>query len=178
MNKLLKLIKILFIISINLYPSNLFAEEKLKIGILVPLTGDNKDLGEQIIKSTRIALKDLNVENLEIYLKDTNSDPNKTLKSALELKEIGVKIVIGPVFYNSLTYLDEVEEIIFLSFTNMTIDIPKNVISSGINATSQLNTINKFIKLNEIKKTVFLTPKLNYESEIKKGIKKSKNFNK
>ena len=174
MNKLLKLINILFIISINLYPSNLFAEEKLKIGILVPLTGDNKDLGEQIIKSTRIALKDLNVENLEIYLKDTNSDPNKTLKSALELKEIGVKIVIGPVFYNSLTYLDEVEEIIFLSFTNMTIDIPKNVISSGINATSQLNTINKFIKLNEIKKTVFLTPKLNYESEIKKGIKKSK----
>ena len=174
MNKLLKLIKILFFISINLYPSNLFAEEKLKIGILVPLTGDNKDLGEQIIKSTRIALKDLNVENLEIYLKDTNSDPNKTLKSALELKEIGVKIVIGPVFYNSLTYLDEVEEIIFLSFTNMTIDIPKNVISSGINATSQLNTINKFIKLNEIKKTVFLTPKLNYESEIKKGIKKSK----
>ena len=174
MNKLLKLIKILFFISINLYPSNLFAEEKLKIGILVPLTGDNKDLGEQIIKSTRIALKDLNVENLEIYLKDTNSDPNKTLKSALELKEIGVKIVIGPVFYNSLTYLEEIEEIIFLSFTNMTIDIPKNVISSGINATSQLNTINKFIKLNEIKKTVFLTPKLNYESEIKKGIKKSK----
>ena len=155
MNKLLKLIKILFFISINLYPSNLFAEEKLKIGILVPLTGDNKDLGEQIIKSTRIALKDLNVENLEIYLKDTNSDPNKTLKSALELKEIGVKIVIGPVFYNSLTYLDEVEEIIFLSFTNMTIDIPKNVISSGINATSQLNTINKFIKLNEIKKQFF-----------------------
>ena len=114
MNKLLKLINILFFISINLYPSNLFAEEKLKIGILVPLTGDNKDLGEQIIKSTRIALKDLNVENLEIYLKDTNSDPNKTLKSALELKEIGVKIVIGPVFYNSLTYLDEVEEIIYL----------------------------------------------------------------
>ncbi len=174
MNKLLKLINILFFISINLYPSNLFAEEKLKIGILVPLTGDNKDLGEQIIKSTRIALKDLNVENLEIYLKDTNSDPTKTLKSAFELKEIGVKIVIGPVFFNSLTYLDEVEEIIFLSFTNMTIDIPKNVISSGINATSQLNTINKFIKLNEIKKTVFLTPKLNYESEIKKGIKKSK----
>ena len=98
MNKFLKFFNILFFISINLYPSNLFAEEKIKIGILVPLTGDNKDLGEQIIKSTRIALKDLNVENLEIYLKDTNSDPNKTLKSALQLKEIGVKIVIGPVF--------------------------------------------------------------------------------
>ena len=53
-------------------------------------------------------------------------------------------------------------------------DIPKNVISSGINATSQLNAIKKFIELNEIKKTIFLTPKLNYEFEIKKAIKNSK----
>ena len=56
----------------------------------------------------------------------------------------------------------------------MTLDIPKNVISSGINATSQLNTIKKFIELNEINKTIFLTPRLNYEFEIKKAIKNSK----
>ena len=141
MNKLLKFIKIIFFILINLYPLNTLADEKLKIGLLVPISGDNKELGKQIIKSVRIALEDINTEKLEIYLKDTNSDPNKTIKSALELKEIGVKIVIGPVFYESLTYLDEIEDIIFLSFTNMTLDIPKNVISSGINATSQLNTI-------------------------------------
>ena len=50
----------------------------------------------------------------------------------------------------------------------MTLDIPKNVISSGINATSQLNTIKKFIELNEINKTIFLTPKLNYEVKLKR----------
>ena len=174
MNKLLKFVQIIIFISVNLYSFNILADEKLKIGLLVPITGDNKELGEQIIKSTRIALKDINTKKLEIYLKDTNSDPNKTVKSALELKEIGVKIVIGPVFFNSLTYLDELQDIIFLSFTNMTLNIPKNVISSGINATSQLNTIKKFIKLNEINKTIFLTPRLDYENEIKMAIKKSK----
>ncbi len=174
MNKFLKFVQIIIFISVNLYSFNILADEKLKIGLLVPITGDNKELGEQIIKSTRIALKDINTKKLEIYLKDTNSDPNKTVKSALELKEIGVKIVIGPVFFNSLTYLDELQDIIFLSFTNMTLNIPKNVISSGINATSQLNTIKKFIKLNEINKTIFLTPRLDYENEIKMAIKKSK----
>ena len=174
MNKLLKFVQIIIFISVNLYSFNILADEKLKIGLLLPITGDNKELGEQIIKSTRIALKDINTKKLEIYLKDTNSDPNKTVKSALELKEIGVKIVIGPVFFNSLTYLDELQDIIFLSFTNMTLNIPKNVISSGINATSQLNTIKKFIKLNEINKTIFLTPRLDYENEIKMAIKKSK----
>ena len=97
--------QIIFFILVNLYPLNIWAEEKLKIGLLVPITGDNKELGEQIIKSTRIALEDINTKNLEIYLKDTNSNPNKTVKSALELKEMGVKIVIGPVFFNSLIVL-------------------------------------------------------------------------
>ena len=88
----------------------------MKVGLLVPMTGDDKQLGKQIIKSTRIALEDINTENLEIFLKDTNSNPKTTVKSALELKELGVKIVIGPVFYKNLIYLDEIEDVIFLSF--------------------------------------------------------------
>ena len=51
-------------------------------------------------------------------------------------------------------FLDEVTEITFLSFTNKTIDLPRNVISGGVNAVSQLNTIKKFIELNKINKTV------------------------
>ena len=58
--------------------------------------------------------------------------------------------------------------------TNKTLDLPANVISGGVNATSQLNAIKKFIKINNIQKTLFLTPKLDYELEIKKGIKQSK----
>mgnify|MGYP001497484517 FL=1 len=149
-------------------------EEKIKIGLLVPMTGKNKDLGQQIIKATRIALKDINSEKLEIYPKDTNSNPSKTIRSAIELKNMGVKIIIGPIFYKSLLYLDEIKDITFLSFTNKTLDLPENIISAGINATSQLNTIKKFIELNKIEKTIFLTPKVNYESEIKESLKKSK----
>ena len=111
---------------------------------------------------------------MEIYPKDTNSDPSKTLRSANELKQMGVKIIIGPVFYKSLEYLGEVQDVIFVSLTNKNLNLSNNIISSGINATSQLNTIKKFIELNEIKKTIFLTPKLNYEKEIKQGIKDSK----
>ena len=73
-----------------------------------------------------------------------------------------------------MIYLDEVKETIFLSLTNKTIDIPDNVISSGVNASSQLNAIKKFIEDNEINKTIFLTPKLDYQEEIKKAIKQSK----
>ncbi len=172
-----KFFKIFFLILLNTFwlCSPVFSsEEKIKIGLLVPLTGADKEIGHQIIKSTRIALKDINSKKIEIYPKDTNSNPNKTIKSAKELKEIGVKIIIGPVFYKSLKYLDEIQDITFVSLTNKTLDLSNNIISSGVNATSQLNAIKKFVELNEFKKTIFLTPKLDYEDEIKKAIKKSK----
>ena len=148
--------------------------EKIKIGLLVPLTGEHKMLGQIIIKSVKMALNDIGTDRIEIYPKDTNANPNKALRSAVELKNSGVKIIIGPVFFKSLIYLDEINDIIFLSFTNKTLDLPQNVISTGINSLSQINTIKKFIKLNEIKKTIFLTPDLDYQNEIKETIKKSK----
>ena len=172
-----KIFIILFLTFYNFFFLNAlgFAEEnKIKIGLLVPLSGENALIGEQIVKATRLALKDINSDKLEIIPKDTKSDPNKTLRSAIELDKLGINLVIGPVFYKNLSYLNEVKNITFLSFTNKTLDLPKNVISTGINSTSQLNTIKKFVELNEIEKTVFLIPNSNYNLEIKQGIKNSK----
>jgi hypothetical protein len=87
---------------------------------------------------------------------------------------MGIKVVIGPVFYESISYLNEIKEITFLSLTNKTLDLPKNVISAGINSTSQFNTIKKFIENNKIKRSIFLTPIQDYEFEVKKGIKESR----
>src|SRR5210317_2219008 len=175
--KMSKFIKIIFFVILNfslLLSFSTKASEKIKIGLMVPLTGENKDLGQSIIKAVRLAVKDINNNSIEIIPKDTASKANKALKSAFELKQMGIKIVIGPVFYESITYLDEIKDITFLSLTNKTLDLPKNVISAGINSTSQFNTIKKFIEQNEIDKKILLTPNLNYDQEIENGIKKSK----
>ena len=138
------------------------------------MTGDNKELGKSIIKAVSLAIKDIDSNLIEIIPKDTAAKPNQTLKSAFELKEMGVKVVIGPVYHDSLAYLSEIKDLTFLSLTNKTLDLPKNVISAGINSTSQFNTIKKFIETNNIKRTIFLTPIQNYEFEVKKGIKESR----
>mgnify|MGYP000616223925 FL=1 len=172
-----KFIKIIFFVILNfslLLSFSTKASEKIKIGLMVPLTGENKGLGQSIIKAVRLAVKDINNNSIEIIPKDTASKANKALKSAFELNQMGVKVVIGPVFYDSITYLDEIKDITFLSLTNKTLDLPKNVISAGINSTSQFNTIKKFIETNDIKRTIFLTPIQNYEFEVKKGIKESR----
>ena len=174
MNKIFKNLTLIFLIILLTYSPVNSEEDKLKIGILVPLSGEDKKIGELILKATQLALKDIGIKKIQVYPKDTGSNPNQTLNSALELSELGIKIVIGPVFHENLNYLDKIENITFLSLTNKTIDLPKNVISTGINATSQINAIKKFIELNELKRTIFLIPEINYEAEIKKAINQSK----
>jgi hypothetical protein len=174
---MIKIIRILFLLFFNfilICNVGVAEENKIKIGLLVPLSGDNSKLGKQIVKATRLALKDINSDKIEIYPKDTGSNPKKTLKSAIEFNQLGINLVIGPVFYENLEYLDEVKDMTFLSFTNKTLELPKNIISAGINSTSQLNAIKKFIEINQIKKSIFLTPNLNYDLEIEQGIKNSK----
>ena len=88
-----KIFIILFISFCNLFliTSSVLTEEnenKVKIGLLIPLSGENSDIGNQIVKATRLALKDINSSKLEIFLKDTRSDPNETLKSSIELRDL------------------------------------------------------------------------------------------
>ena len=52
--------------------------------------------------------------SIEIVPKDTKSNPEITLKSAKELNNEGIKIVIGPVFNKNLVHLSEMEDMIFL----------------------------------------------------------------
>ena len=173
---MMKIIQIILIIALTFSATafNVMADIEIKIGLLVPLTGKNYEIGQSIIKSTRLAVNKINNSFIEIIPKDTKSNPIDTLKAAKEFQKLGIKIVIGPVFNKNQTYLDGLKEITFISLTNKGRNKSKNIINAGINATSQLNGIKKFIELNEIKKTVFLTPDVDYKSEIEEAISNSK----
>ena len=59
------------------------------------MTGKNKEIGESIIKAVGLAVKDIDNNLIEIFPKDTATKANQTLKSAFELSEMGIKVVIG-----------------------------------------------------------------------------------
>ena len=75
MYKFFKIFKLVLICVLYFNNYAISFEEKIKIGLLVPLTGNDKKIGQQIIKSTKIALKDIDSEKIEIHPKDTKSDP-------------------------------------------------------------------------------------------------------
>lgn len=171
-----KIIKIILFLTLTLLMSltSIKANEKIKIGLLIPLTGENSEIGESIINSVGLAINKINNSSIEIIPKDTGSNSDMALDAAIELSNLGVKIIIGPVFNESLAYLNKVNEITFLALTNKNNNFSKNIINAGINATSQLRAIDRFIKLEKIKKTIFLTPDVSFKNEIEVAISRSK----
>ena len=170
------LIKFLILpLFIIFFISNASANNKIKIGLVIPLSGENKDLGESILKSVRLAVNDINDNKIIILPKDNQSNPDKTLEVSEELYNEGVKIIIGPIFKKNSVKLDNLnDDLIFLSFTNKISKTKKNVISAGVNSISQFKAIKKFQSLKEIERSFLLAPNNNIIDEINVGVKKSK----
>ena len=131
MKKITKII-ILLILTLTIPTKKILADEKIKIGLLIPLSGDYSEMGQSIIKATKLAIDKIDNPLIEILPRDTKSNPTVTLRSAKELSQLGVKIIIGPVFNDNLIYLDELKDVTFLSLTLKSNTPPGNIIGSEI----------------------------------------------
>ena len=149
------------------------AKNILEIGVLLPLSGEFKYIGDSFLKAIQLGLRDISNKNIKIYPKDSKANAIDAYKAAKEFQEQGIKIVIGPIFFESLEKLNNFNNITFISFTNKTEQISDNIVSFGININSQIDIIEEYFNKNNISKTLFLSPKSEFINQTEK-IKKSK----
>ena len=64
-----KIIVLLFFISL-ISMQNLNAEEKIKVGLLVPLSGNQSNIGKSILQSVRLAINKIDNSKIEILPKN------------------------------------------------------------------------------------------------------------
>ena len=159
----------LFLLSIK--PS--ISEEKIKIGLLLPLSGQNSELGKSVLRSVNLAINKIDDPILEVYPKNNYDSPEKNYLAAKELYDSGVRIFIGPIFEKNIKNLEKLNDAIFLTLSNKISKKKNNIIYSGVNAYSQMYAINKFLKKEKIEKTICLIPKSDFKTEIEKGIQKT-----
>ena len=165
-----------------LFNCNLIAGEndgKLKIGLLAPFSGEYRNLGESLLLSTQLALKEINDKNIIIIPRDSGTNDKEKLNLAIkEIVANGAKIIIGPMTSSSFDELKKYRDIIFISLSNKEPRISDNVINIGISLESQLKSIERFLIKQNKNKTIILYPKNEYEKFIDKKIKsfKLKNF--
>ena len=134
-------------------------ENILKIGVLLPLSGEFQEVGLSFLKAIQMALFDIDNQSIKIYPKDSKANAKDTFEAAKEFEELGISVVIGPIFYKSLERLNEINNITFISLTNKAEKIPKNTIAFGVNVDSQINALKKYFDEIKVSKTLLLSPK-------------------
>ena len=159
-----KIIIITYILLFNNF--NSFADENqksLKVGLLAPFSGQYKGMGQSIMLSLQMALKEINDDNIKIYPRDSGfNNPDKLIQSVESLKEENIKIVIGPISHEDFKNLSAYKNMIFISPSNINPKVQSNILSVGISLESQIKSIEDFIKQNKRKKTIIMYPKNKY----------------
>ena len=115
-----KLLNLIFFISITfIFTSKLFAiEEKIKIGLLLPLDGQNHNIGKSVLRAVNLAVNKIDDPILEVYPKNNFDNPEDNIKAAQELYDQGVRIFIGPIFDKNTKNLGKFDDAIFITFSN------------------------------------------------------------
>ena len=150
-------------------------ENVLKIGALLPLSGELKSLGEDMLYAINLALHDIDNPKIKIYPKDSGSKKEKIIQACKEFRDQNIKVIIGPTDSDFFKELDNFNDLIFISLSNINSQQKKNIIMMGINLESQLIAIKKLIKKEKKKKTVILYPKNEFSKHVEENIK-SANF--
>ena len=158
------------------FNSNLQGNENnniLKVGLLAPLSGEYKELGDSLLYSLQLALDEINDKNVQIIPRDSGSnDKKKLIKAIQEIRSQGVIIVIGQINNEDFDEVKKFNDMIFISPSNINPEFQGNIISIGVSLESQMFALMEFIKKQKKNKTVIFIPKNQYANFIENKLNK------
>lgn len=147
----MKKIIILFLLVLSLN-SKVYAKSELKLGALLPLSGEHALLGNNIYQSILITIFELENLRIKVIPLDTQSTKSGTKIAFQKGLREQVDIFIGPIFFDNLLQIKDLEgfkDKIFFSYSNNENNNLPNVINFGINLSSQINALEKVFNQNE-----------------------------
>jgi len=150
--------------------------QSLRIGAILPLTGDYQELGNKILKTFELTIFELSNVDVTLIPFDNNSTEAGTRFAFKELQTQKVDIVLGPIFMKNLLSIVQEENFskyIFISLSNNNVGLPNNVISFGVNLDSQILALRSTIN-DKNKKKIFFADNSEFSMNVLKKIEEIK----
>lgn len=74
----------------------------VKVGLLLPLSGPHKDLGESMLNAAQMALFEVGDRRLKLMPRDTRGTPDGAREALRSAAQDGAQLILGPVFGESV----------------------------------------------------------------------------
>ncbi|MFO1069170.1 MAG: penicillin-binding protein activator [Geminicoccaceae bacterium] len=96
-------------------------EGPVKIGLLLPLSGDTEAIGQDMLDAAQLALFEVAGDDLVLVPRDSGTSDESAVAAARELLDSGAKLLIGPLFgqaTKAVSPLAAQRKVAVLSFSN------------------------------------------------------------
>ena len=96
---------------------------EVRIGLLLPLTGQAGDLGQDMLDAAQMALFDVGPNDLVLLPRDTAGGPDGARQAAEQVVAEGASVILGPLFNQAVTAVTPVAAqhgLRVLAFSNVT----------------------------------------------------------
>jgi branched-chain amino acid transport system substrate-binding protein len=144
--------------------SSLVFEKVVKIGLLLPLSGEYAGLGRAIYNSVEMALFETESKNIKLIFRDSGDTIDQAILAAQQLEREGASILIGPIFSSqALAIRKKVNiKIPIFSFTNDEAIKQNGLWVLGFSPKQQIKAIFNEMLSNSIRNIAIIVPNSNY----------------
>ena len=147
-------------------PSNIRDNENtIKIGVLLPLSGKNLEIGNMILNALELAIFQNKESSIELVIQDTQSESSFSKKAFQKLLEKKINFVIGPLYSKTLTSINEQvknNQINIFALSNNKSLAKKGVWTFGVDPKEQTERILDYALEKGLTNTAALLPKNSY----------------
>lgn len=147
-----------------------------RIAVLLPLSGQYKDLGESMLHASQLALFEAsNGDKVVLIPKDTHGQADGAQRAAQEALNDGAELIIGPIFskeVDAVKTLTQKQRVPVLSFTTDTTVTGFDTYALGFLPSQQVEHITRFAASQGYDKIVALTPKSEYGTLVNQSLQK------
>ena len=155
--------------------------DKLKIGVLLPLTGKHSYIGQSLLDTMQIVIYENKKIDSELIIKDTKANPSLAKKATKELVEQNVDVILGPFFSSSLNKslkIAKYKNVPLISFSSDRNEKEKGVYLMGFEPEQQISDITEYTIRKNYKRFAALLPNSKYGKRVLNTYRKVLNKNK
>ncbi|MEM7168644.1 MAG: penicillin-binding protein activator [Pseudomonadota bacterium] len=149
---------------------------KTKVGLLLPLSGPQAQVGQAMLRAAELALFDIAGEDFTLIVRDTAGQTEAARAAARSVLEQGVNLILGPLFSSSVGAVAE-EAALFnvpiITFSNNLAVAAPSVFVMGIAPQIQVERVVDFASRRGLQFYATLVPSTAYGSRVVQAMRET-----
>lgn len=139
--------------------------QKVKVAILLPLSGQHKSIGQEMLNAAQMALFDVGDLGFELLPKDTKGTEDGSLRAASQAISEGAAIILGPLFAGNAKAIRPMianSGIYNIAFSTDWTVAGDHTLTMGILPFAQVKRITDYMTAQGSRNFAMITPRTDY----------------